>query len=293
MKGDVKINDDSELEKEADVMGAKASNSINGVHQLKEKTINNNTEGATIQRAIINTPPVITENLNVAHSWKGGGDYAVTPSIINGKEIPPTSNKEGLIHSLGFDFIDLGEDDKAHRFQLQLIIPNQNVGYRLDLPTDGPWHLPSAKVKVIDAFIGLDGLKTPQRTEEEDELECILILMPDGDLKGQIRNHEMHHVDEQQQAIDEILVPWDQLLQASKIPADQLTNRGPLELLADYGKIGPKKTSQEVADELVSRLKELGEAYHETDHGKPPVVSRFELRKNVNTYIVWLKLENT
>ncbi len=246
-----------------------------------------------IQRRIRYSDPVITEDLNVAKSWKGGGDYAVTPSVINSKRIPPTSNKIGLIKEVGYNFIDKAPEDEENRFHLELLIPIQEVSYRLELPTDGPWVLPDIPVEEIDAFIRVYGLKSPERTAEEEKMKCGLIVLEDGNLKENIRKHELHHVREQEQAVTEILVPWDDKIEDSKSAADQLTNRDPLKLILDYKKIGPGKSAQDIADELVARLEALGNAYHDTEEGKPPVITRFEFDKPTRIYKVWLKLEKT
>lgn len=244
-----------------------------------------------VQRDVVFRPPVFTHTRNLAHAWKGGGDYAVTPSIINGKEIPPTTNKQGLINAPQFHFRDVGVPGAADRFQLHMGVPTQEVGYRMDLPNDGPWTLPDVRVEEIDAFIGIDGLQTPPRTEEEQNLTCTLQILPDGDLKGKIRAHEMHHANEQAQAVNEILVPWDQELQDAQPLANQLRNRGPLELLKSFDAIGPDRSAQDVADALVHRLKELGDAYHSTEEGRPPKITRFQLDKKAKIYRVWLRLD--
>ncbi len=90
-------------------------------------------------------------------------------------------------------------------------------------------------------------------------------------------------------------MPWDQELQNSKAVADTLVGRDPLVLLQSYDEIGPEKSAQQIADLLVARIQHLGEAYHETEEGQPPVTTRTFLDKSRDPweYRVDLKLEKT
>ena len=49
--------------------------------------------GAVVQRQVNFVPGVISQTRNAADTIMGGSTYAVTPAVINNKEIPPTRNK--------------------------------------------------------------------------------------------------------------------------------------------------------------------------------------------------------
>jgi uncharacterized protein DUF4157 len=291
-KGGIGVNTDNALEREADVMGDMANRMRDARPESRLEA--GPAAGASIlQRRVVDRDPVVTETRNVALCWKGGGAYADTPSVINGKDIPPTSNKQGLILSPDFNFIERKDQDSAHRYRLELTVPTQQVGYRLELPTDGPWDLgKNVSVREIEAFLENARVNVPQRKEEEEEKQATLRVMPDGDLKGQIRKHEMHHVAEQAEAIAEVLKPWDKELEDSKEEVDKLVGRGSLELIALYEPIGPKESAQEIANALVALLEKKGKAYHATEEGQEPVLTRCELdtSKDPWLYKIWLQL---
>jgi hypothetical protein len=250
-------------------------------------------DAAPIQRMVQIDPEVVTRDRNVAVSWKGMPSYADTYAVINGKRIPPTANKAGLIKPPEFDFIP-----HAQQFQLQLTVPTQVVTSLLELPNlpeSGHWELAGVTVGEIDAFVGAHGGKPPGRSVQDKEQPCTLIVEPDGNLADKIESHERHHLQDNLDAVKDILVPWDAALQDSKGAADQLVGRGPLELLAAYDEIGPPENAQAIADRLVARIKELGEAYHETEQGQPPVITGVALDKGRMPwqYRIRLKLEKT
>jgi hypothetical protein len=292
LKG-VALNGDTALEREADAMGRRAETApLAEQLRLGRREVGR----PVVQRQIDNVAPVEILNRNVAVSWKGGGDYAVTPTIINGKLIPPSSNKQGLILQPTYNLEDTGlQGNQA--LKMTVTVPVQSVGYRLELPTKGPWDLgKTVPVEEMDAFIRDAGIRTGPIDVADEKKPASLRIESDGDLEGQIRKHEMHHVHEQDDAVDEILVPWDHQFEIRKGPATHLRAFDPLTLFAKFDRLGDGKVlqgAQQVADALVARLEALGREYHETDEGKPPVVSRYAVAKGQNlwAYRIWLKLD--
>lgn len=292
MKG-VALNSDTALEREADTMGRRAETTPVGERpHLGRRRI----PPSVVQRQVDAIPPVVVFNRNVAVSWKGGGDYAVTPTIINGKLIPPSSNKKDLIHAPVYKTYETGlQGNQALR--MTVTVPVQSVGYRLELPTKGPWDLgKTVTVEEMDAFIRDAGVRTEAIDPADEKKPASLRIEGDGDLEGQIRKHEMHHVGEQDQAVGEILTPWDDDLEAREAPAAHLRAFDPLTLFSKFDRLGTGKApkgAQQVADALVARLEALGKDYHETDEGKPPVVSRYAVAKGKDlwAYRVWLRLD--
>jgi hypothetical protein len=231
--------------------------------------------GGVVQRQVTFPAGVVTHTRNAAETLMGGSTYAVTPAVINGKEIPPSSNKKGLIRSPGYDFHEDTNRPLGTRYQLELHVANQTVSYRMELPTDGPWVYPGvATVDQVNQYLSAHGVQNPNDNDLNGARAATLTVVPAGTLKARIRTHELHHVQEQRDAADAILVPWDQEVQDSKAAADNLTGRGPLELMGDYDRLcAPDKSEQEIADELVARIEHLGNAFHEEDAGKPPVIT--------------------
>src|SRR5579864_7461060 len=231
---------------------------------------------AAVQRMVRIDPEVLVRSRDVAASWKGMPSYADTYTVINGKRIPPTSNKVGSIKPPEFGFLDREAAPPQSRFQLQLRVPTQVIVPLLELPTfpvNDRWELTGVTVGEIDAFVEAHSGKRPPRSERDKEQPCTLVVVPEGDLAGKIESHERRHLQDNLKAVDDILVPWDDALEDSKDTADTLVSRGPLELLNAYDTIGPRDSAQVIADRLVARIAGLGEAYHETEEGQPPVIT--------------------
>jgi hypothetical protein len=239
---------------------------------------------------IVQAPPVETQTRNIAPTFAGHSDpYAVTHAVINGREIPPRSNKNGLLNAPTHDY-----SGNRSPFGLVMQVPTQTTGYRMDLPTAGPWDYPGTMtVGLIDEFVKVHSAVRPvipEREEEEASRSVNLRILADGGLEGMIRAHELHHAQDQQRAIDEIIGAWDIELQAVSVRANAVTGTGPLELMGEYERLmDGVAEAQQVADRFADRMEADGNAYHQTEGGRPPVVSNFNL--NEDRYQVWLRLD--
>lgn len=278
MKEKANINDDLQLEREADVMGARAL----GVRQLAKQSRNtkrtmHNIDGA-IQRAVITTPPDLVFDRNVAVAWKGGGAYADTPAIINGKVIPPSSNKEGMI--LEPRLVDVGGVWRT-------MPADQHVGCRIEAPGAGPWTFPTpVGLEELDAFARAGEAVIPERSATESSHDYTLIVHgspSDGVLHQAIFTHELHHVEEQNEVIDNVLVPWD-----AQVTAQTASAMDPLSAGLAYDRLGIEK-AQDVADTIVDQMRIKGLAFHDTDQGKEPDIANVVLDEPAQTYNVYLK----
>ncbi len=269
------VNDDPGLEAEADRMGDAAQRAATPAGAL----LSRGAFGGTVaQRVVIRDDGMQVNLMDVAFAWKGGGDYAVTPSIINGHEIPPSANKQGMVL-----YPALREDHGG----LYLDPRDQIVSYRIDAPVKGPWVLAGPhSLDELDAFAGLGSYTPPPRSTAESALNYGLIVRGDPSddaLRDAIVDHEIHHVHEQYDVVEDVLDPWDAAATdfAGRRFRDPLTA-----FLAFRNDVGE---SQDVADRVVEELRSKGLAFHATEEGKEPDVLATQVDTETMIYTVTLR----
>jgi hypothetical protein len=231
-----------------------------------------------LQRQVVDNGGTAINNRNVAVAWKGGGAYADTPSIFNTREIPPTTNKAGMIL----------EPRLAEVGNVWRTLPaTQNVGWRMELPTAGPWIHPSqAKLEELDAFAQGGGWNAPERDETEKDIPFTLRVegVPSSvALMQSILAHEMQHTVEQNEIVGDILEPWDQDVAANTAAGPDPLSAG---LAYDALHIQP---AQDVADDIVNELIRKGQAFHGTPEGQEPEIAHAGADFSTQVYTVRLK----
>ena len=236
-----------------------------------------------IQRALQWVDGGRTRNKNVAHSFLHFVDFGVTPIILNDQEFPGgnvrialqgpaflISPKEGHVElSVGAEVIN-------------------RVGYRMELPSAGPWIaqdtigrvstiLTTAQHSAIsDVFLG-DG-NTMVQVEARG-------LPDNATFANRVEQHENFHVNDIREKVNSILVPWDRAM-------SQFMREG-RKIIAETAEKAEEKfyaavggTPEQIATKFVGTLRASGNAFHTTAQGKSPWIETYTATANSVT-VYW------
>ena len=269
----VSINADTDLEREADIMGAKAT-------QLKVTD-----PGEIIQPSRIvynsNTTPVTQRQVR----WEEGPrqkvkhlvgpilrftDFGITPVNVNGTEIPP-GNAAALLAgpAIAIEHKENGSVEVSIALE-----PINTISYRMELPIDPPW---SEQTTVAHANAALGMLSTFSISEDiaPDRDAQITVeakgLPNDVAFAALVEKHEDVHVDDLIKNITEILIPWDTNI--VELMHDQRTFVGESEeeaIAKLYEAIGG--SAEDVGQRFNDSLRESGLAFHHTEAGSSPTI---------------------
>jgi len=215
MKGNVNINDDSDLEKEADVMGVKvlqmktanldhSDMQTSGIKQPTSRLSNID----VVQRSI-NLSTTIQNNYNLAAMRANRDETSgYTPPVVNGTEYNPGGAANWVQNHLLLPTITtIQGNDGIYRSTVTAVQAN-TLGYNMYLPTPpGPWNAVANKA----ATLGYYGIPPFDGT---GEVNLVVEGNPDNaTFIQQVRAHEDVHAADIERAINQILKPWDNALQ--------------------------------------------------------------------------------
>jgi Domain of unknown function (DUF4157) len=274
MKDRVPVNDDQTLEREADVMGAKAV-------QLTAK----DDPGKIIHLSRVNynpeTVPVAQRQLN----WHEGArtkvknltgpilnftDFGITPVRVNQTEIPPGNAAAALLGPA--ILINHREDGRVEASIAAE--PINFVGYRMELPTDPPW-IRQTTVAHAHAALGMISAFGISENVAPDRNEAINVeakgLPSDAGFAALVEQHEEVHVQELIELIQTILTPWDariaQFMHQGRVFVGDDENAARALLFEALG-----GTAAQVGQAFTDGLRVRGLAFHQTVPGSSPSV---------------------
>jgi hypothetical protein len=241
------INDDKGLEREADVMGAKAGEIGKQFHHTEFRAQLANAAGAitddrpftsTLRQSIQRVPrplresitdpgtkPVIqrvakwvagtetaTTNL-AAHVISGKRDMGFTPPTLNGTAAMSAANAQGALKPP--TIVTTPNADGTHSSKVDSVDTNE-ASYTMSLPGPGPWSTVTAKAKVVALFSSL-GLAAQAACAAAGDTTFTFNGKPnDKDFADNVKTHEKIHASDHKIGFDHVIVPWDKKLEDAK-----------------------------------------------------------------------------
>ena len=214
LKGKIQLNDDSRLEKEADIMGAKAlqMKASNADHTDSQADGGNlagigSSNMEVVQRAI-NLAHTVQNTLNIATMRAARDETSgFTPPVVNGTEYAPGAAANWVENNfLAPTITTVQGEDGIYRATVTAVQAN-TLGYNMYLPTAPPWNAVAPKAATL-SYYGvppMDGNGNVNLVVEGDPNNATFLQ--------QVRAHEDVHAADIDRAITQILVPWDNALQ--------------------------------------------------------------------------------
>lgn len=155
----------------------------------------------------------------------------------------------------------------------------------MELPTRNGWEMnvtaQNIKVK-LENQDRANGVAIPIGSSESGSLTLTVRGHPnDGTFADMVRTHEDVHVRDIQRAVNAVLRPWDARLNNFRRLGTRFV--GPTEMVATaqlYAAAGG--TPEEIGDRFAGMLQELGDAFHDTQAGKGPVIVGIARRGMLN-----------
>lgn len=241
------INDDKGLEREADVMGAKARQ-LAGEARVADFHARTATAGgaglddepfvvatrATAQavtRQIV-TPAISTSNVPViqrAANFVTGpvsatkniaaghiaGDFVngFTPPTLNGSQTLSTAAARGAINAPTLS----GRSNEDGTVDTWVgTVPTNEASFTMLLPSAGPWSTTTTKARATILFLRM-GLTVPTNCTTPGSTTFTINGQPSSaDFEANLRTHEDLHAADHQTGFNSVIVPWDTNLQAAQ-----------------------------------------------------------------------------
>jgi hypothetical protein len=241
------INDDDGLEREADVMGAKAralgeQTGATGFHTrvatASGEALNDEpylvAMVSTAQRVAIqpvkprtsaSSIPIIqrvanfvagtvsaTTNL-AAHLIAGNRDAGFTPPTLNGTQILSAATAQGAIHAPtlgGRSNLDGTETTWVNA------APTNEASFTMQVPSGGPWSTATPKVNVAALFASLGLTAQAGCTTAGNTTFSVNGKPNDAGFAANVRTHENLHAADHRTGFNSVMVPWDTKLEAAK-----------------------------------------------------------------------------
>lgn len=227
----------------------------------------------TIQREVLYSSGSRTNLVNVAESVGRMVDFGITKTVLNGAQYPG-GGRAGFVSALAEPRLGV-ERGPASVSVFVEAVPTQRVSFVMELPTRDGWQMAvtanNIKVK-LENQQRAPGVNIPIADGETTGLTLEVSGLPNnGTFADMVKTHEDVHVRDIQRAVDAVLRPWDTRLANFCRLGTRFT--GPTEMAAAaqlYEAAGG--TPLEIGDRFATLLRDLGDAFHDTDAGKGPVI---------------------
>jgi hypothetical protein len=243
----IMINDDDGLEREADVMGAKArvleeqvgaagfhariatasgaglddepfvvamTPTAQRVASQLEKPRMSISNVPVIQRAANFVAGTVNATTNLAaHLIAGRRDGGFTPPTLNGTQILSAAAAQGAIRApiLGGRSNLNGTVDTWVN-----TVPTNDASFTMQVPSGGPWSTLTPKANVAALFASLGLSAQAGCTTAGNSTFAVNGRPNDAGFAANARTHENLHVRDHQTGFNSIIVPWDTRLQAAQ-----------------------------------------------------------------------------
>lgn len=256
----------------------------------------------TVQRMVQRAPQPATRNSSAIQrqlQWVEGGrarvknlancflhflDFGVTPILLNDQEFPGGGNLSLALHGPAF-LIDPKEGHVELSIAAEII---NRVGYRMELPSAGPWTAQDNIKRVSDILVdarhsaigsAFVGAGTATVTVEARG-------MPDNaTFADRVERHENWHVNDIKEKVKAILVPWDnamtKFMQEGRTIVAETAQKAEEKFYAMVG-----GTPVQVATRFVNTLRVSGNAFHGTSLGRSPWIDSYTATANYVT-VYW------
>jgi hypothetical protein len=246
MRG-ILLNDDGGLEREADVMGAKAPvlGELAGAAGFHARLATASGEGLDDEPFVVAMAPAAqrvasqlvkptmsTSNVPViqrvanfvagtvsattnlaAHVIAGNRDMGFTPPTLNGTATMSAADAHGAILSPV-----LGGRSKPDGTQDTWVntVPTNEASFTMQVPSGGPWSTVTPKANVATLFTSLGLAAQAGCSTAGDSTFSFNGKRTDADFAANVRTHEDIHAADHKIGFNNVIVPWDTKLEAAK-----------------------------------------------------------------------------
>lgn len=236
--------------------------------------------GSAVQRQLDWVEGARARTNNIAYSFLHFVDFGITPLVVNGQSFPGGGNLDTALHAPALMF-----EQKDGHVELSVAAEIVNdVGYRMELPSSGPWTSQDNIKRVSDILadarhspIGEDLLGDGSATVTVEAKG----LPNDAEFAQRVERHENFHVNDIREKLAAILVPWDRAIrqfmqQGRKIIAE--TQQKAEEKF--YAEIGG--TPKQVLKRVIDALRASGLAFHQSAKGRSPWMDSYIVADTVS-----------
>lgn len=231
---------------------------------------------SVVQRRLIRGADRFENTINLADTILRYTDYGTTFVRLNNAEVPG-GNFNNAVNAPMFRTRRVDENTYAAAVNDE---PDNTVSARVALPTAPAWE-GEASANNLDVRIrgtGQGFSLTEGFIGEKGGRNILLKIhgtMGDQQFANLVRQHEQHHVDDLQTAINDVLTPWDTAIHDA-FQNNTEVNGADAEAAkqAMYVQLGG--TPAQIGLAFRNRLQELGVAYHQQDAGGMPTINRVE-----------------
>lgn len=237
----------------------------------------------TIQREVLYSAGSRTNVVNVAESVGRMVDFGITKTVLNGAQYPG-GGRAGFVAALLEPRLRVERGHSSVAVSVEAV-PTQRVSFVMELPTRDGWEMAvtAGNVKVkLENQTRAPGVNIPIADGETTALTLNVRGAPDdGTFADMVKTHEDVHVRDIQRAVDAVLRPWDTRL--TNFCRLGIRFQGPTEMAATaqlYEAAGG--TPEEIGGRFADTLRDLGDAFHDTDAGKGPVIVNIVRRGMLN-----------
>ncbi len=244
MKGTL-VNDHDELEREADVMGAKAKQLGDQAGKASFQTrlattgeaepedepfvvalasaVQQSTrqlvkpplgKGPVMQRVANFVAGTVNATTNLAaHVIAGNRDMGFTPPTLNGTTILSGATAQGALKAPV-----LGGRSNADGTESTWVstVPTNEASFTMRLPAAGPWSTVTPKANVVALFASLRLTAQAGCATAGDSTFGFNGKPTDADFATNVRTHEDIHAADHKTAFNTVIVAWDTKLEAAK-----------------------------------------------------------------------------
>ncbi|MBZ5522843.1 MAG: hypothetical protein LAP21_11450 [Acidobacteriia bacterium] len=197
-------------------------------------------------------------------------DFGVTPSIVNGTEIPPGDAAAALLGpAILFNRLEHGGVEASIHAE-----PINVISYRMELPSDPPW-VRQATVDHASSALEMLSKFSISHAVAPDRDAVITVeakgLPSDGGFAALVEQHEDVHVRELAEVVHEILLPWDTRIAQFRVQGRKFVGENEVAAAALlYEALGG--TAAQVGARFNNALRDRGLAFHHTGEGSSPEI---------------------
>lgn len=234
---------------------------------------------APLQRVILRTPTEEQHTINLTRTITQFTEFGLAYIQLNGTELPG-GNLAGAVIPPPVQVTAEGENNFTARF---LGEPANVIGCRVALPAAPPWET-EMTVNNLNIRLAMmqPGLQLSDDFVDNKPDRNLLVyvkgLPGDAEFADLVRQHEMHHVDDLETAIDNSIGPWDQAIHDA-IEQQTTVNGASAEEAeaALFAHVGG--TAAAIGISFRNELRQLGDAFHNEEEGHSPTINRVEEQK--------------
>lgn len=250
-----------------------------GPEPFQQKPLNNQDAGAPVQRVLLRTPTEEQHTINLTRTISQFTEFGLAYIQLNGVELPG-GNFAGAVVPPPVQVEAAGENNFTARFTGE---PANIIGCRVALPAPPPWET-EMTVNNLNVRLAMiqPGLALSDDFVDNKPNRNLLVYLKglpgDAEFAALVRQHEMHHVEDLETAIDNSIGPWDQAIHDAVTAGTTVNGASAQEAEAAlFAHVGG--TAAAIGTAFRNQLRILGEAFHNEEEGHSPTLNRVEEQK--------------